>query len=229
MNNTIEVGTAGFVRLVSHYGSDLLVVNCARVSYAKEVTALTEKDHGLITYLAKHGHWTPFGHPQVTLHVKAPISVARQWMRSNVGIVYNEVSRRYVDSPPEFAYPLQTRVRPAPGDSKQGSSGDAIPSIDCWFKDTLQSHSQVAFALYEKAIAAGIAPEQARDLLPLNTYTEFWMTASLAALARIYHLRADIHAQAEIREYAEAIDHCMIQFTGDSFAHSWLALLQYGT
>ena len=132
-----------------------------------------------------------------TLHVKLPIFVARQWMRSNGGIVYNEVSRRYVDDEPEFWEPKLWRGRPK--SAKQGSEGE-IPGY--W--DITPVHDK-AVLHYNHLLACDIAPEMARAILPQSMYTEFWMTASLSALKRFYKLRIDPHAQWEIQQYAKAI------------------------
>ena len=133
----------------------------------------------------------------VTLHMKMPVFVARQWMRSNVGIVYNEVSRRYVDDEPEFYSPDRWRARPEKS-VKQGSSDDAV---DLPF---VPSACGSAAEEYRSLLDAGVAPEQARVVLPVAHYTEFWMTCSLRAIARVLALRMDRHAQRETREYANA-------------------------
>lgn len=257
---TTEIPTLdkGFVKLISHMGSDLSVVNAARVSFAKEsewesycrdcesrilhdqcVPVLKEDDGKLIRYLAKHNHWTPFGHCQITLHFKMPIFVARQFMRSNIGIVYNEISRRYVDSDPEFYEPAEWRGRP-PKSLKQGSSDEKITRLeptkradgseveDLWGDHDNNWHpvlhnsfyNQSCLDYYRWLIRSGIAPEQARICLPLSVYTEFWATMSLAAASRIVKLRIDPHAQWEIRQYAEAINNILESL----YPVSWEAL-----
>jgi thymidylate synthase (FAD) len=200
-------------------GSDLTVVNAARISFNKRSESLTEADKRLIQYLAKHKHWTPFAHPQVTLHIKLPIFVARQWMKSNVGVVYNEVSRRYVDSEPEFYIPMEWRGRPEKG-IKQGS-GDVLtgdPGIDCALSYEY-ALSEIRL-VYADMLRAGCAPEMARMVLPQSTMTEIWTTASLAAIHRICSLRLDPHAQWEIQQYAKAVDSIMAPL----FPVSWVAL-----
>lgn len=215
----VNVLDKGFVILEGHMGTDLTVVNAARVSFSKESPSLSEKDEALIHYLAKHEHWTPFGHPQVTLHMKMPIFVARQFMRSNVGIVYNEVSRRYVDTPPEFYIPQTWRSRPDKS-IKQGSGQGMIEVLnskkgteDLWADFDNKGHPslhvaygfQAALDMYNDLLNSGVAPEMARMVLPLSTYTEMWATMSLAAAARVCRLREHEHAQWEIQEYARAI------------------------
>lgn len=193
------------VELVDYMGSDLSVVNAARVSFDNISTwgengrDLFDRDAKLIYYLAKHNHWTPFGHPQVTMRVKAPIFVARQLVKHQVGLVWNEVSRRYVDLPPEYYIPETLRKRPE-GGIKQGSSEETVNSADF----LLETFHAKANKLYEELLLAGIAPEEARMILPLSTYTEWIWTGSLMAWLRIIKLRCDSHAQSQTRAYGEA-------------------------
>jgi thymidylate synthase (FAD) len=225
----IDVLDKGFVRYIDHMGSDLMVVNAARVSFAKESSwdytdsafpskSLPEKDQKLINYLAKHNHWTPFAHPQITLHIKAPISIRTQLYKHKVGFVENEVSRRYVKDTPEVYIP---RWRAAPTDgAKQGSSDFMVGSA--FISDQYQDSWEEALSCYEELLASGVAPEQARFVLPQGTYTEWWWTGSLAAYARVCKLRSDSHAQWEVREYADAIGKIIAPF----FHHSWNALME---
>jgi len=214
----VPVLDRGFVQYVSHMGDDLTVVNAARVSFNKESEwdgehhwtgilrdkKLHSRDEKLISYLAKHKHWTPFAHPQITLRIKAPISIRTQLFKHKQGFVENEISRRYVTDEPEFYIP-QWRSKPTNG-AKQGSE-DFIDN------DTMVEHfSQMYEELVSKAhgyynflIGSGVAPEQARFILPQGTYTEWWWTGSLAAYARVYALRSDPHAQWEVRQYADSI------------------------
>ena len=200
----------GHVQYVSHMGDDLTVANAARVSFNKEsdweeqdgMTFLSIKDEKLIKYLAKHHHWTPFAHPQITLRIKAPIFVRTQLFKHKVGFVENEVSRRYVVDEPQFYTPIW-RNAPTNG-AKQGSSGFVTePSIlmTSGFKEAAEKCVEV----YNGLLASGIAPEQARSILPQSTYTEWWWTGSLSAFARVYKQRTDAHAQWEVQRYADAI------------------------
>lgn len=215
----IDVLDKGFVRYIDHMGSDLMVVNAARVSFAKEVSNFTDKDEKLINYLAKHKHWTPFAHPQICLHIKAPISIRTQLFKHKVGFVENEVSRRYVKDDPEYYVPTW---RSAPTDgAKQGSS-------DFMLGTTMQDENyrnacDDALDTYRELLAAGVAPEQARFALPQGTYTEWWWTGSLSAYARVCKLRLDSHAQWEVREYAKAISDIVEPF----FPYSWKALREF--
>jgi thymidylate synthase (FAD) len=191
-------------------GNDLSVVNAARVSFDKTSTFddngnLNKKDEKLIKYLDEHDHFTPFCHAVVSLRIKCPIFVRAQLGKHQIGLVMNEVSRRYVTFEPEFYTPLW-RGAPTNG-AKQGSSGP-IEDLDLCIK-LRNEYEQVAIAcvkLYNDLLEKGVAPEQARSILPQGSYTEFIWTGSLYAFARIYNLRIDAHAQWEIQEYAKAID-----------------------
>jgi len=242
----VPVLDKGFVKRLDYMGSDLAVVNAARVSFAKkssyvplrefpestepptiggDTLVLSREDCKLINYLAKHNHWTPFAHCQVSLHIKMPIFVARQLMRSNVGIVYNEISRRYVDTPPEFYTPDKWRSRPDKS-LKQGSGEPIETSFGALLPEggviptTIEAYHSYCVACYDNLLAQNVAPEQARIVLPVSMYTEVWATMSLVAAARIVNLRKDSHAQWEIRQYANAID----QVIKPLFPVSWAAL-----
>lgn len=188
------------IELIDSMGSDLTVVNSARVSFAKYKEEFEDKDERLIKYLADHQHWTPFSQVQYQVRIKAPIFVARQWFKHMVGITRNEVSRRYVDDAPEFYKPNSWRQRPTDG-AKQGSSGAAKSQYfpDLYLKDVVELCSDN----YRKMIMQGICPEQARMILPQCMMTEWIETGSLAAAARIYKQRIDPHAQLEIQELAK--------------------------
>jgi thymidylate synthase (FAD) len=222
----------GHVDLIDYMGSDLSVVNAARVSFNKESywdsernwtgyqeEKLLERDAKLIKYLAKHNHFTPFCHPQISLRIKCPIFVRAQLGKHQVGLVMNEVSRRYVTFEPEVYIPLW-RAAPTDG-AKQGSSG-AIEDMDLCIKMRQEYQGVVneCLDLYNKLLADGVAPEQARSILPQGTYTEFVWTGSLYAFARVYNLRIDSHAQWEIQEYAKAID----KIIAPLFPVSWQTL-----
>lgn len=217
--NSVSVLDNGFVRYLAHMGDDLMVVNAARVSFAKEVTQCTDKDEKLISYLAKHKHWTPFAHPQISLHLKAPISIRTQLFKHKVGFVENEVSRRYVKDKPEVYLP---KWRSAPIDgAKQGSTGFINGTF--LIEDQYCKATDDAVDCYMELLRSGVAPEQARFVLPQGTFTEWHWTGSLAAYARVCKLRSDPHAQWEVREYAAAIT----KIIEPLFPHSWKALLEY--
>jgi len=219
-NYTVDCLDHGFVRLLDYMGSDLTVVNAARVSFKKQSTELNEKDAGLINYLAKHEHWTPFAHPQVSLHIKAPIFVRSQLFKSKVGLVENEISRRYVDYKPDFFTPYYWRTRPE-GSIKQGSGVKEIDDVES-VKDFYKQSVDLAKEAYEVAIIKGLAPELARGLLPQCMYTEWHWTGSLAAFARIVNQRSAPTAQEETQHFAFAIDDIMSEL----FPISWRALIK---
>ena len=209
----------GSVELLGTFGDDLTVVNAARVSFAKESNSLTEGDKKLIKYLAKHNHITPFFHPQARLRLKMPIYVAREWFRHTVGFARNEVSRRYVDSQPECYIPAPEQVRERDSNKKQGSK--TTPVADAYdIAAKVRDTQQGAIAVYNELLAKGVAPEVARGVLPQSMYTEFIETGSLSAYARLCRLRCDPQAQAEIRQYAEAVS----QLLEPCFPVSWEAL-----
>ena len=234
--------------LIDHMGTDLTVVNAARVSFDKEsewvwidtirdpnrvgYDTLSEKDQKLVKYLAAHNHWTPFSHVQITMRETVPIFVARQRYKHMVGFTYNEVSRRYVDDEPEFFTPDVWRR--AAENKKQGSSDEAIEAIHLWdpivgaspftvpLNELIANHHRDCELLYLSMVNDGVAPEQARMVLPQSMYTSYYVTGSLAAWARAYKLRIDPHAQKEIQDLA--IQWNEIVGGIDELKHSWTAL-----
>lgn len=217
---------------VNHMGDDLMIVNAARVSFDKESIyeeffdlashrtkfSISEKDAKLINYLSKNGHWTPFAHPQITIRETVPIFVARQRFKHVVGFVYNEVSRRYVDDTPEFFVPDVWRSRPD-GSIKQGS-GDSIQHNKN-AEDRYRWFCIKALGEYNYLLSLGVAPEQARMVLPQSMYTSYYVTGSLAAWARAYKQRIDAHAQKEIQDLAKQWDSIIRPL----FPVSWEALV----
>lgn len=212
-------------------GSDLTVVNAARVSFDKESEwgtvyddgskDLSEKDQKLISYLAKHNHWTPFSHVQITMRETVPIFVARQRFKHVVGFTYNEVSRRYVDDTPEFYYPDAWRKRT--DNKKQGSSDEVVkPSGEGIFTESLSDYYDNALVTYERLLEEGVAPEQARMVLPQSMYTSYYTTGSLAAWARAYNLRSEEHAQKEIQDLSKQWDNIIGGIP--ELKYSWRAL-----
>ena len=222
----VKVLDKGHVDYVDHMGTVLTVCNAARVSFNNEsewgldfdaierlkscpynkddVRMLKDKDVKLIRYLAKHNHWTPFAHPQITLRIKAPVSIRTQFFKHKQGFTENEISRRYVSFEPEFYVPIW-RTKPTDG-AKQGSE-DFIEDKTVGNVNSMAYEFVCGEAIknYNYLIDQGIAPEQARFILPQGMYTEWYWTGSLAAYARFYKQRKDDHAQWEIRQYAEAV------------------------
>ncbi len=221
---------------LDHMGSDLTVVNAARCSFGAESNELTEKDRGLIQFLARgcmtkdwqeavdnlqcttdtqeiNGylkwaknmptHWTPFSHAMISMRETVPIFVARQRFKHMVGFTYNEVSRRYVDDTPEFYVPEVWRARPE-GGIKQGSGGEHEYSEN--IKDGYGEIVRQLSSYYSEMIENGVAPEQARMVLPQSMLTTYWVTGSLYAWANAYIQRSDSHAQKEIQDLAAQWD-----------------------
>jgi thymidylate synthase (FAD) len=217
--------------LINHMGNDLSVVNAARVSFGKSssmdednmgVWHLKQGDTKLIKYLAKHKHLSPFGHAFASFHVKAPIFVARQLVKHKF-LRWNEISRRYVDDEPEFYVPEVWRGKSA--DKKQGSEG-VVEVMDGYFHadEIGNTISQATLNLYNNLLAEGVAPEQARMVLPQSTMTEWYWSGSLDAFASMCRLRCASDTQYESRIVADQISDVM----RDLFPVSWDALLQTG-
>ena len=190
------------IAVIDVLGTDLTVVNSARVSFNKESFQMSKGDAKLIKFLAVHGHWTPFSHPQIQLRLKMPIFVARQWFKHMIGFSRNEVSRRYVTYTPEFHVP--TVFRAMNKDKKQGSLDEPVPQ-NSQLAPYVTTECQKMVNLYQELLTAGVCPEQARIVLPQNVYTEFYETGSLAAYMRLVGLRNKPDAQKEIRLYAQHI------------------------
>ena len=191
------------VKYIQHSGSDLLAVNAARTSFSKVSNLdangnLVEKDARLIRFLAREKHFAPFEHLTATLHLKVPIFIARQIQRHRT-FSYSEISRRYVDSPPEFFWPDKWRRRAE--NVKQGSSDEEAYITHAVVWQAMNS----AVAAYDHMLAENVAPEQARMLLPQNLYTEMYMSGNLRAWAHFLHLRLDGHAQAEVQDVAQMV------------------------
>jgi len=194
------------VSLVDSMGSDLSVVNAARVSFGKISTEITVGDKKLIAYLAKNNHWTPFGHTSISFHITAPIFVARQLAKHQVGLVWNEISRRYVSEKPDAWFSNMWREQSE--DKKQGSETFGVISQGI-VEDIYASSVAHSIDAYTRLLKLKVCEEQARAVLPQSTYTEWYWTGSVAAFARVCKLRTEETAQEETREVALAIsDHC---------------------
>ena len=215
----MEPGGCGSIEVLEVFGNDLTVVNAARVSFAKESTDFTSKDEGLINYLAKHHHESPFFHPQIRLRIKMPIFVAREWFRHTIGFARNEVSRRYVDSEPELWTPAPDGLRARDPKLKQGSKEEPVEHAT-EIVEEIKGINNMLLMNYKSLLEKGVAPEIARAILPQGMYTEFIETASLAAYARLWRLRTDPGAQREIQAYARALETLLLPH----FPVSWKAL-----
>ena len=202
-----------------HMGSDLTVVNSARVSFAKTSNELSDQDEKLIKYLAREDHFTPFTHPQITLHYKVPIFIARQEVKHQIGFSRNEISRRYVDDKPQIFNPVW---RERPDKSIKQGSGDEIDSdTAAELDDNFSFGVRMALNIYNELLEAEVAPEQARAILPQSMMTEYYITGSLAAYARMYNLRKPgTHAQKEIQDLAVKVS----EIVQPLYPISWEAL-----
>ena len=205
--------------LVDMMGSDLTVANAARVSFGKHSNVLNNNDSKLITFLAKHGHWSPFAHVQLQFRIKAPLFVARQLGKHQVGLTWNEISRRYVDTDIEFYEP--TVWRKAADNVKQGSSSESIDNRYMVGK-LYKAMTESALEDYNHLMLEGVCMEQARMLLPQSMMTEWYWTGSLVAFARIVEQRTHSTAQRETSEIALMIDECINNM--DQLTYSWSAL-----
>ena len=210
------------VTLLDTMGNDDTVVNAARVSFSKKAEDYTpEQNAKLINYLAKHGHTSPFRHPQLSFHIKAPLFVARQLGKHTIGLTWNEISRRYVEGEIEWYVPKVWRKKAE--DKKQGSSSEEVtellhpaygPGSEDWWGDVDNKHhpsihvdhwTYCAVSQYRQLLAAGICPEQARMVLPQNVYTEWHWTGSLYAFIWVCKLRCAPDTQEETRDVANQI------------------------
>jgi len=202
------------VELIDKMGTDLSVVNAARVSYSKTKEAFdVVKDEKLIKYLAEHEHWSPFAHASLQFRIKAPVFVARQLVKHQVGLVWNEVSRRYVEHAPELYKPDSWRGRPQ--NSKQGSDGEV--ELDQTINYNMETTMQNCLVLYKSLLQKGVAPEQARMVLPQSMMTEWYWSGTLYAFARVCNLRCKPDTQRETQEVANEID----RLTNEAFPRSW--------
>ena len=217
------------VDYVCHMGSDINVVNAARVSFAKETQEFDlEKDSKLINYLAKHNHWSPLAHTSVSIRVKAPIFMARQFVKHQIGLVWNEESRRYIDDEPEFYKPVIWRGRPE--NVKQGSSDSEVKILrwndyegDQYADNVYNNLIENCKYIYDNMLESGVAPEMARMVLPQSVMTNWIWTGSLVAFARVCKLRLDSHAQREAQELAQLINDVVAPL----YPVSWAALMEH--
>jgi thymidylate synthase (FAD) len=216
------------VTYIDHMGSDLSVVNSARVSFGKKSAweqrvhpsgdyaddVLSERDTKLIKYLAKHKHKSPFNHTFTTFHVKAPVFVARQLVKHEY-MPWNEISRRYVDEEPELYEAPIWRGRSA--DKKQGSEGEVKSNANIFY------HNTQSLMMYKQLLDEGVAPEQARMVLPQSMMTEWYWSGTVFSFAKMCGLRCKDDTQAETRVIADAIDEEMENL----YPMSWEALREY--
>ena len=206
------------VEYIDHMGNDDSVVRAARVSFDKSPELYTDEENArLIAYLARRGHEIPFAHTAITLRVRAPVAVRAQAFKHKIGFVESEVSRRYVSSTPGFFVP---EFRAKAENVKQGSGELLDDKKQEQLRETYTAFMQGAQVIYHSFLDMGVAPEQARFLLPQGMMTEWVWTGSLLAFARFYRLRSDAHAQKEIQDLAHEVG----AIIADLFPVSWKAL-----
>ncbi|WP_028548583.1 FAD-dependent thymidylate synthase [Paenibacillus sp. UNC451MF] len=230
----IQVLDKGYVRLVNHMGSDLTIVNAARVSYAKESHELDSKDIRLIQFLAREGHTSPFRHVMMQFEVYAPLMVARQWWKYVVGSAHmegtgdslegwNESSRRYITEEPTFYIPQEEEWRGKPANSKQGSGEAVHKEIGMKLTQQLIDYIELGIQKYEAALDDGVCAEQARLFLPsYGMYVRWYWTASLQSVCHFLNQRLEHDAQKEIQDYAKAI----LELSKPLFPYSVAELMQ---
>jgi thymidylate synthase (FAD) len=204
-DRTIEVLDHGFVRLDDAMASDLSVVNAARVSFARRKEEMDDADAGLIRFLLRERHGTPFEHNAFRFHIRAPIFVAREWFRHRVGS-FNEFSMRYAKATDDFYVPAAEDVRSQVGKPGSYSFEEVDPAIAETTRDELRAVYESAFAAYERLVELGVARELARSVIPVGAYTEFYWTVNARSLMNFVSLRAAETAQREIRRYADACE-----------------------
>jgi thymidylate synthase (FAD) len=203
---SIPVLDHGFVRLDDALADDLSVVNGARVSFARHKTEMDDSDAGLIRFLMRERHGTPFEHNSFRFHIRAPIFVAREWFRHRVGS-FNEFSMRYARATEDFYVPAPEDVRTQTGKPGAYSFEPVSAAVAETTREELQQVYETSFAVYEKLVELGVARELARAALPVGAYTEFYWTVNARALMNFLSLRNSETAQREIRRYAEACEH----------------------
>jgi thymidylate synthase (FAD) len=239
LHDFIPILDHGFIRVTDYAGAESTITNAARVSYGTGTKSI-KSDAGLLRYLLRHHHTTPFEQCQITLHCKLPIFVARQWIRHRMARV-NEYSARYSILDKEFYIPDAENIQPQSIENKQGRSGELTYKQETDVQDILIEHSDEAYNIYQLLLAEdevdgiyskdlqdpsfpGIARESARMVLPVNYYTQWYWTTDLHNLMKFLKLRADPHAQFEIRQYADVIQGILGKWmpsVHDAFVDYW--------
>ena len=222
-DRTIEVLDHGFVRLDEAMASDLSVVNAARVSFARRKEDMDEGDKGLIRFLLRERHGTPFEHNAFRFHIRAPIFVVREWMRHRVGS-FNEFSMRYAKATDDFYVPAAEDVRTQVGKPGAYSFEPVEPDLAESTREELEAVYEAAYAAYERLVEQGVARELARAVMPVGAYTEFYWTVNARSLMNFVSLRASETAQREIRRYADACE----RFLADEMPITYEAFVDAG-
>jgi thymidylate synthase (FAD) len=205
VEETIEILDHGFVRLDGAMADDLSVVNGARVSFARRKTEMDESDEGLIRFLMRDRHGSPFEHNAFRFHVRCPIFVAREWFRHRIGS-FNEFSMRYAKATDDFYVPDAADVRTQVGKPGAYRFEQVEPALAEEARSALEASYEAAYATYTRLVEAGVARELARSVLPMGAYTQFYWTVNARALMNFVSLRNSEFAQREIRRFAEAVE-----------------------
>jgi thymidylate synthase (FAD) len=209
-DGSIPVLDHGFVRLDDAMADDLSVVNSARVSFGRRVTVMSDADAGLIRFLMRERHGTPYEHNAFRFHIRCPLFVAREWFRHRIGS-FNEFSMRYAPATDEFYVPEPEDVRTQVGKPGTYSFDPVDPELAEATREELRAVYETAYATYERLVEQGVARELARAVLPVGAYTEFYWTVNARALMNFVSLRAAETAQREIRRYADAVEQFLAQ------------------
>jgi thymidylate synthase (FAD) len=220
---SIDVLDHGFVRLDESMASDLSVVNAARVSFARRKEEMDDSDVGLVRFLLRERHGTPFEHNAFRFHIRAPIFVAREWFRHRVGS-FNEFSMRYAKATDDFYVPAADDVRTQVGKPGSYSFEPVDPEVAEATREELRSVYGAAYAAYERLVELGVARELARAVIPVGAYTEFYWTVNARSLMNFVSLRAADTAQREIRRYADACE----RFLADEMPVTYEAFVAAG-
>jgi thymidylate synthase (FAD) len=205
VDDTIELLDHGFVRLDDAMADDLSVVNAARVSFARRKTEMDDSDEGLIRFLMRDRHGSPFEHNAFRFHVRCPIFVAREWFRHRIGS-FNEFSMRYAKATDDFYVPEAEDVRSQVGKPGAYRFEQVDPALAEEAREAIEASYEAAYATYVRLVEAGVARELARSVLPMGSYTQFFWTVNARALMNFVSLRNSEFAQLEIRRYAEAVE-----------------------
>jgi thymidylate synthase (FAD) len=221
--NTIRVLDHGFVRLDDAMAGDLSVVNGARVSFARHKAEMDESDEGLIRFLMRERHGSPFEHNAFRFHIRAPLFVAREWFRHRVGS-FNEFSMRYAKPSDEFYVPEPEDVRTQVGKPGAYSFERVDPELAEQTREELQEVYDAAYSTYNRLVEEGVARELARLVMPMGAYTEFYWTVNARSLMNFVSLRASESAQREIRRYAEAVE----RFFAEKMPVTYAAFVENG-
>lgn len=205
MNLEVSVLNEGYIRVADSMASDLSVVNAARVSFGKSKSALSDADIGLINFLMRERHGTPFEHNAFTFHIKCPIFVAREWFRHRIGS-FNEFSARYTEMPNDMYIPEISNVRTQVGKPGSYTFEQVRPGLAESVVEMIKGVNERSYEVYAHLLEHGVAKELARTVLPMGMYTQFYWTVNARSLMNFLSLRTHETAQREIREYALAIE-----------------------